>query len=208
MIEIKNLCKNYKDKVVYNHLNLSFEEKQITSLMGPSGCGKTTLLKILAGLEAYEGGQITGMEAKKIAYVFQEDRLLPWLTVRENIEYVLMSWEPKAAYKKRVDDLLEMLELTKEQNQLITTLSGGMKRRVALGRALAYEGEILLMDEPFKGLDEALKQRVIEGILRIYQQKKPTIICVTHELEEAKALGKVIEIKNRIERERFSTKER
>ena len=121
MIEIKNLCKNYKDKVVYNHLNLSFEEKQITSLMGPSGCGKTTLLKILAGLEAYEGGQITGMEAKKIAYVFQEDRLLPWLTVRENIEYVLMSWEPKAAYKKRVDDLLEMLELTKEQNQLIKT---------------------------------------------------------------------------------------
>jgi len=191
VIEIKNLCKNYKEKTVYHKLNLDFEENQITSLMGPSGCGKTTLLRILAGLESYEEGQINGLEGKKMAYVFQEDRLLPWLSVRENIEYVLMSFEEPSTYKNRVDTLLEFLHLTKEQNQSIATLSGGMKRRVALGRALAYEGDILLLDEPFKGLDEALKDRIIQGILSFQKRTKATIICVTHDLEEAKLLGQV-----------------
>ena len=199
MIEIKNLCKNYNDKVVYKDFNLKIEEKQITSLMGASGYGKTTLLRMMAGLEGYDSGQIIGLEGKKIAYVFQEDRLLPWLSVRENIEYVLMSQLPKGTYKEKVDQLLELLQLTREQNQYISSLSGGMKRRVALGRALAYEGEVLLMDEPFKGLDEALKQQVIKGILAFQKKKQSTIICVTHDLEEAKALGKVIQLHNNIE---------
>ena len=194
MIEIKNLCKSYEEKVVYQNLNLSFKEKQITSLMGPSGCGKTTLLRIIAGLESYNSGEIVGLQHKRIAYVFQEDRLLTWLTVRENIEYVLSSWMQKVEYQDRVDELLEMLELTKEQNHLITTLSGGMKRRVALGRALAYEGDLILMDEPFKGLDNKLKDKVMQNILEFYKQKQPTIICVTHDLKEATILGNVIKM--------------
>lgn len=194
MIEIKNLCKNYGDKMIYDYLNLTFEEHQITTIMAPSGYGKTTLLRILAGLESYEKGSITGLEGKKIAYVFQEDRLLPWLTVRENIEYVLPSWSQKEKCTQKVDTLLEHLGLIKEQHQLITTLSGGMKRRVALGRALVYEADILLMDEPLKGLDEKLKEQMIQYLLECHQQRPFTLICVTHDIEEAKALGKVIEI--------------
>lgn len=194
MIEIRNLCKNYGDRVIFNHLNLSFEENQITSLMAPSGYGKTTLLRILAHLENFEEGHIIGIEGKKMAYVFQEDRLLPWLTVRENIEYVLESWSHKEAYAPKVDAILDYVQLTSNQHQPVTTLSGGMKRRVALGRALAYEADVVLMDEPFKGLDERLKEAIIKWLLQIHKQKPFTLICVTHDIEEAKALGKVIEI--------------
>lgn len=194
MIEIKNLCKSYNDKIVYQNLNLKLKEHHITSIMGTSGCGKTTLLRILAGLEPYESGSITGLEQQRIAYIFQEDRLLPWLTVRENIEYVLLSDVKKEIVKDRVDSLLELLELIDEAHHLINTLSGGMKRRVAIGRALAYEGDILLMDEPFKGLDDQLKEKVIQGILKRHQDNPNTIICVTHDLEEAKVLGGIIEI--------------
>ena len=199
MIEIKNLCKSYKDKRVYKNFNLKIEENQITTLMGASGCGKTTLLRMMAGLERYDSGQIIGLKGKKMAYVFQEDRLLPWLSVRENIEYVLMSQLTKEAYKERVDKVLELLQLDNEQNQCISSLSGGMKRRVALGRALAYEGEVLLMDEPFKGLDEILKRHIIKGILDFQKKKQSTIICITHDIEEAKALGKVISLHQNIE---------
>ena len=191
MIEIKHLCKSYQEKMIYKDLNLSFEEKSITSLMAPSGYGKTTLLRILVGLEPYEKGTITGIQNQKIAYVFQEDRLLPWLSVRENIEYVLLSSMTKANDSKKVDDLLELLKLNKEQHQKVTTLSGGMRRRVALGRALAYEGDILVMDEPFRGIDKSLKEQIINGILHLHKQNPFTIICVTHDLEEAKALGRV-----------------
>lgn len=194
MIEIKNLCKNYEDKVIYEGFNLSFEENQMTSIMAPSGYGKTTLLRILAGLESYEKGEITGIEGKKIAYVFQEDRLLPWLTVRENIEYVLASWTHKEHYDFKVEEVLKRLQLSSVQHQPITTLSGGMKRRVAIGRALVYEADIVLMDEPFKGLDEMLKKQILAYLLESHQQRPFTLICVTHDLEEAKALGKVIEI--------------
>ena len=162
--------------------------------MAPSGYGKTTLLRILVGLEPYEKGTITGIQNQKIAYVFQEDRLLPWLSVRENIEYVLLSSMTKANDSKKVDDLLELLKLNKEQHQKVTTLSGGMRRRVALGRALAYEGDILVMDEPFRGIDKSLKEQIINGILHLHKQNPFTIICVTHDLEEAKALGRVIDL--------------
>ena len=97
-----------------------------------------------------------------MAFVFQEDRLMPWLTVRENIEYVLASWMSKSAYQERTTEILEMVDLLEVQNQFIDALSGGMQRRVALGRALAYDSDLLLMDEPFKGLDDRLKYDMIE----------------------------------------------
>lgn len=192
MIEIRNLCKSYEGKVVYKDLNLCFKEKEITVLMGPSGIGKTTLLRILAGLESYEKGEIFGIEGKRVAFVFQEDRLMPWLTVRENIEYVLASWMSKSAYQERTTEILEMVGLLEVQNQFIDALSGGMQRRVALGRALAYDSDLLLMDEAFKGLDDRLKYDMIEKIKTLTHLRGTTVICVTHDLEEAKRLGEVI----------------
>ena len=127
-----------------------------------------------------------------MAFVFQEDRLMPWLTVRENIEYVLASWMSKSAYQERTTEILEMVDLLEVQNQFIDALSGGMQRRVALGRALAYDSDLLLMDEPFKGLDDRLKYDMIEKIKTLTHLRGTTVICVTHDLEEAKKLGEVI----------------
>ena len=194
MIEIKHLCKNYKEKVVYQDFNITFKEQEISVLMGPSGSGKTTLLRILAGLEPYDCGQILGLADKKVAFVFQENRLMPWLTVRENIEYVLDDAASEKMKKGKVDQVIEKMQLTSVAHELIPTLSGGMKRRVALGRAFAYEGDLMLLDEPFKGLDDSLKTNIIEELLTYWHKQKPTIICVTHDLEEAKRLGLVIEI--------------
>lgn len=195
MIEIKHLSKNYKEKIVYKDLNMAFKEQEISVIMGPSGSGKTTLLRILAGLETYDSGQILGLEHKKVAFVFQEDRLMPWLTVRENIEYVLDRTIPEKIKKEKVDQVIEKMQLASVAHEFIPSLSGGMKRRVALGRAMAYEGDLILLDEPFKGLDDSLKRNIIEDLLNYWRKQKPTIICVTHDLEEAKCLGLVIEIR-------------
>lgn len=195
MIEIKHLGKSYKEKRVYEDFNITLKKQAISVLMGPSGSGKTTLLRILAGLEPYECGQILGLTHKKAAFVFQEDRLMPWLTVRENIEYVLEDTMPERIKKEKVDQMIEKMQLTSVADEFVPSLSGGMKRRVALGRAFAYEGDLMLLDEPFKGLDDCLKGDIIEVLLAYWHKQKPTIICVTHDLEEAKRLGSVIEIR-------------
>ena len=181
MIEIKHLGKSYKEKCVYEDFNIIFKKQAISVLMGPSGSGKTTLLRILAGLEPYECGKILGLTYKKAAFVFQEDRLMPWLTVRENIEYVLEDTMPERIKKEKVDQMIEKMQLTSVADELIPSLSGGMKRRVTLGRAFAYEGDLMLLDEPFKGLDDCLKEDIIEVLLAYWQKQKPTIICVTHD---------------------------
>lgn len=156
MIEIRKLCKSYDEKMVYQSLDLIIEDDTISCIVGPSGCGKTTLLRILAGLECYDEGEILGIEEKRKAFVFQEDRLMPWLNVTENIEYVLASYCSKDEMKEKVSSILGMLQLTEQEKTSVQKLSGGMKRRVAIGRALAFDSEILLLDEPFKGLDLSL----------------------------------------------------
>lgn len=189
MIQIKRLYKNYKQKNVYEDFSMEFEENQVTSILGPSGCGKTTLLRILAGLESYEKGEITGIADKKIAYVFQEDRLIPWMSVEENIAFVLKSYLDKTSIVERVKALLQMLQLLDYKAYKPHELSGGMQRRVALGRALAYDSEILLMDEPFKGLDTLLKEHILMHFKLYLQQNAKTVICVTHDIEEAEQLS-------------------
>lgn len=194
MIEIRNLCKSYGKKVIYKGLDLKLPEKEITCIIGPSGCGKTTLLRILAGLETADEGEILGIDHKRKSFVFQEDRLMPWLSVKENIEYVLASSCSKEQMNQKVEAILALLKLSEEANRPVQKLSGGMKRRVAIGRALAFESEILLLDEPFKGLDEALKWHVINQMLAYLKSEPRTVICVTHDQQVAKYLGQVIDL--------------
>ena len=194
MIEIIGLCKSYKEQSVHNHLNLSIKEAQVTSILGPSGCGKTTLLRILAGLEPYDSGEIIGLENKRIAYMFQEDRLMPWLNVWQNIAYVLKTKYNKQQIEEKIERLLNILQLEPYRDYSIDKLSGGMRRRIALGRALVYESEILLLDEPFKGLDEALKEKLYEAILKEVEIDRRTVICVTHDVNEARSLGDSIHL--------------
>lgn len=189
MIEIRDLCKSYGTNIIYNHFNITFEENHITGIMGESGGGKTTLLKIISGIEKYDEGEIRGINNKKIAYIFQEDRLIPWLTVYENIRFVLKSYKDEKYIYKKVKEVLTKLRLWEYKEYLPEHLSGGMQRRVSLGRALVYDCEILLMDEPFKGLDEELKKDIVNYFLKEYKERPKTIIWVTHDEEELKEIS-------------------
>ena len=186
MIKIKNLSLSYGDLLVIDQFTHDFTPQQITVLFGPSGCGKTSLLNAIVKTVDYKGEIIT---QDKIAYVFQEDRLLPWLTVYENVAYVLKSFMSGQALKNRVYEYLEMVGLKAYHSHYPKSLSGGMKRRVALARAFAYPCDVLLMDEPFKGLDPSLKETIMSDFKHICLKDKRTILFVTHDYLEAKYLG-------------------
>ena len=185
-MKIENLCFSYLDKeiekTVFDGLNLE-SESRIICIMGPSGCGKTTLLHILAGLLKPCGGTVSDFP-EKTSVMFQEDRLLPWLNAYENVALVKSGKLPK--WRGQDDDpaqLLRQLDIAPSMN--IESMSGGMKRRVALARALAFESDALLLDEPFKGMDEDLMQRAAE---LIRSRDKITVVS-THSEAEAEALG-------------------
>ena len=184
-MKIENLCFSYLDKeiekTVFDGLNLE-SNSRIICLMGPSGCGKTTLLHILAGLLKPCGGTVSDFPAN-VSIMFQEDRLLPWLNAYENVALVRGG---NPAWKGQDDSVAEILKkLDIDPAMDIGSMSGGMKRRVALARALAFESEALLLDEPFKGMDEDLVQRAAD---LIKSQNKITVVS-THSEAEARALG-------------------
>jgi len=192
MIEIHDLCKRYKKEYLFDHFCISFIDKKITTIIGPSGCGKTTLLRMIAGLEPYEKGTVAGVNRKNLAYVFQEDRLLPWLSVSENIGLVLKTKFNRAEADRRIREVLSLLDLEEAADMMPSELSGGMQRRVAIGRALAYDAEVILLDEPFKGMDDKLKNQVLEKLSKAWREEEKTIILVTHDLEDARKLSDVV----------------
>jgi NitT/TauT family transport system ATP-binding protein len=190
MIGVRDLKKTYNQALLYENFNLIFDEGKITALLGPSGCGKTTLLKILAGIEPFEKGEILGV--KRVSFLFQEDRLLPHRTLYDNIDWVLRATHDKVTRQIIVEELVDFLQLGDYLYAKIETLSGGMKRRVALGRALAYPSPLLLMDEPFKGLDPKLKEELLIKLKTRWAQNHQTVIFVTHDKEEAYRLSHAI----------------
>ncbi|NFA61472.1 ABC transporter ATP-binding protein [Clostridium sporogenes] len=183
-----NAYKSYGDKIIFKDLNLNFEKNKITAILAPSGYGKTTLLNIIAGLDKLDSGNFI-MKSQSISYMFQEDRLLPWLTVYENIAFVLKSNTFKCEMENIIDKYLELVKLKEYKDYTLDKLSGGMKRRVALARAFAYKSEVLIMDEPFKGIDLALKKETISTFLKLWKKDKKTVIVVTHDINEAKLLA-------------------
>lgn len=179
-MRIEGLSFKYGDKTIFKDLNLGTDSK-IVCLMGPSGCGKTTLLHIISGLLEMQGGRIEGVE-RPCSLMFQEDRLLEYSDALTNVMLVLDSKKDGNAEKK-AESLLMQVGI--EPKMPIKKMSGGMRRRVALARALAFDAPTLLLDEPFKGLDESLMRRCAE-IVRA--SGKMTIVS-THSQEEAQALG-------------------
>jgi NitT/TauT family transport system ATP-binding protein len=165
---------------------LDLNAGEFVCLVGPSGCGKTTLLNILAGLDKdYQGEIGGGQQLPKIGYVFQNPRLLPWRTVRENIELVLAEATPAST----VDALLDAMQLTSVQQVYPERLSLGMSRRVAIIRAFAVNPDLLLMDEPFVSLDAPTARQVRELLMQLWQQRPHRVLFVTHDLREAIALA-------------------
>ena len=162
MLELSHLTLSYGDKRVLEDFSLTLPLRGITVLSGPSGCGKTTLMRCLAGLERPQGGAITGVSPRDTAFLFQEDRLFPWRTVEQHILDVL----PKSRWGE-ADRWLSLAGLEQERAARPDSLSGGMKRRLALARTLAYGGALYLLDEPFTGVDEGRIRQLMDELRKL-----------------------------------------
>ena len=175
MITLDRVSFAYGNTPILTDFSLTLPQSGAVCLFGPSGCGKTTLLRLIAGLEVPTSGSVC-REDGRIAMVFQENRLAPWLTVRENL--LLVTDDTDA-----VDKALSAVSLQDTADRYPDELSGGMQRRVALARALAFGGDLLLLDEPFNGLDDALKESVANALRERFAEG--LIVLVTHSLDEA-----------------------
>lgn len=186
---LSGITKSYGPVQVLAGLSLTVKSNSIVAFLGPSGCGKTTLLSIIAGLKAPDQGEVTGVDNKPISYLFQEPRLLDWLTVAENLSFVLKDHIPRPELPGRINYYLEQLEITAERDAYPRKLSGGQRQRVAMARALAYPSRLLLMDEPFKSLDLSLKWALMTRFLKLWAAALRTVILVTHDPKEALLLA-------------------
>ncbi len=186
---LRNVCKSYGELHVLRDLNLEFPVGKISCLLGPSGIGKTTILNIIAGCIKPDSGEVVSRFHGSVSYLFQESLLLPWLTVLENICYLMENQRSKASKKQEALELLKLMELEGSHGQYPAGLSGGMTRRVALARALACPGPLLLMDEPFTGLDSELKTRIVHAVRERICLTQRTAVIVTHDMNVAKRIG-------------------
>lgn len=180
---LHEVCKSFGENRVLDRLNWRFPGGQISCVQGPSGCGKTTLLRLIAGLEAPDSGEIRGAEGKKISAVFQENRLLENLTAEKNILLTARSGFTRMDARK----LLDELGLSDAVQRRTGELSGGMQRRVAVARALAADYELLLLDEPLTGLDDDARLRVLRRIQA--DLKGRTAVWITHDPDAAALLN-------------------
>ncbi len=180
MIVLENICKKYGDVTVFENFNIAFKKNEISCVMGRSGAGKTTLFRILMGLEAQDSGSVSGMENERLSAVFQENRLCENLDVYTNIMLPhLYKSKMTAALKTKLDSALNHVGLGGLGGKEVRELSGGMKRRVAIIRALFTQCNILLLDEPFKGLDDEIKEKTVSFLQSTAKGK--TIIYITHD---------------------------
>ncbi len=199
LLEVRNLSKSYgvdgKKVVAFQNISFSLEKREFLSIVGPSGCGKSTLLRVLMGLETptegeifYEGKSIKDANPR-FAMVFQSPSLFPWLTVQENVEIVLEAIGIQPEERKEIaKKYLSIVGLDGFENAYPKELSGGMKQRVGLARALAVDPEILLMDEPFSSLDSLTAEALREEVLLLWSDPSippDSVILVTHNIDEA-----------------------
>ncbi len=182
MLEFVNVSAAYDEKTILRNVSFRLERGEHAAFMGPSGCGKTTLLYLAAGLKAPYNGRIL-RDTEKLAAVFQEPRLFPWMNALENVSIVL--GKDRDAQEKAIGALTRA-RLGAEQQKFPSELSGGMQQRVSLARALASDGDLLLLDEPIKGLDETLREDMTEWIKEASRGK--TMLLITHDPKDAAAL--------------------
>jgi NitT/TauT family transport system ATP-binding protein len=197
-LEVKGVGKDFLIPVI-DSVSFAVETGDFVCLLGPNGCGKTTLLRIVGGLEAPSRGTVTlggepvfgsGRHTRKVGVVFQEDRLLPWQTLRENVELVQKPLGADAATRRQTADrYLQLAGLGGFEHYYPARVSGGMRQRAAIARALAIEPDLLLMDEPFGALDAQNRRIMQNEVRRIWRETGRTILFVTHAIEEAVAIG-------------------
>lgn len=195
---IQGLNKHFdnSDKATLNEIDLEIESGEFVCIVGASGCGKSTLLNLVAGLEKPTGGKIlldgkevTGPGADRTV-MFQEHGLFPWLNVIENVKFGMkLAGVPKDEQEQKAMHYLKMVHLEDYKDYPIHQISGGMRQRTALARALTMDSKVLLMDEPFSAIDKQTSNRLREELQRIWMETKKTILFITHSVEEAVYLG-------------------
>ena len=198
-ININKVVKKYGDLTIIPGLDEHIKNGEFFTLLGPSGCGKTTLLRMIAGFNSIEGGTIAFNDKvindipaheRNIGMVFQSYAIFPHLTVRENVEYGLkLRKMPKDEMKRKVDDILDVVQITEYQDRLPERLSGGQQQRVALARAIVIHPSELLMDEPLSNLDAKLRVEMRSAIREVQKQVGITTVYVTHDQEEALSIS-------------------
>jgi NitT/TauT family transport system ATP-binding protein len=197
-LEVEGVGKDFLIPVI-DSVSFSVEAGEFVCLLGPNGCGKTTLLRIVGGLEPATRGRVllggepvsgSGRHTKKVGVVFQEDRLLPWMSLRENVELVLTPLGTSAATRRvTAARWLRLVGLDGFEDYYPARVSGGMRQRAAIARALAIEPDLLLMDEPFGALDAQNRRIMQQEVKRIWRETGRTILFVTHAIDEAVAIG-------------------
>ena len=190
MIALRDITVKFDKKIVLDKLSFTFEDSVKYAIMGESGCGKTTILNTISHLTKISGGQLDISEDTKISYVFQEPRLFDWLTVIENVSIVMDL--PKDEAEEKAKNLLSDLGLADSLNLSPNELSGGMKQRVSIARALAYEPTVMLLDEPFRALDSETRQKVAAYVFA--HMDKKTVIMVTHDDSDTKFADTILKI--------------
>ncbi|MDC7127263.1 MAG: ABC transporter ATP-binding protein [Spirochaetales bacterium] len=183
IIRINNIDFSFGELNIISELSLEVRKEETICIIGPSGCGKTTLLNLISGSLEPDSGNIT-RGYKRLGYVFQEDRLLPWKTVRENISIV----SPESS-KEELTEIIKLVDLEGFEEYKPGQLSGGMRQRVSIARGFYYPAELLLMDEPLKSLDYNLRMSLLDSIIRLANHERRSLLYVTHEIDEALLLA-------------------
>ncbi|ANX11269.1 nitrate/sulfonate/bicarbonate ABC transporter ATP-binding protein [Fictibacillus arsenicus] len=184
MLQINRLKRTFNNNQAgFQNINFSVDKGEIIGILGTSGCGKSTLLRVLSGLDSNYEGKISSKDGNdNIGMMFQEPRLLPWLSVKNNISFGL---EKEERNSNKYQTYLDLVGLTGFENHYPKDLSGGMAQRTAIARALITDPEVLLLDEPFSALDAFTKMQLQDLLLSIWQKKQTTMLLVTHDIDEA-----------------------
>ncbi len=200
-VTVTNMTKKFGDLLVLDNISFDVKEGEFLCVVGPTGCGKTTFLNCLTKLKEYEltsgeillNGDPVNLEKHNIAYIFQEYSSFPWYTVEENIAYGLkIRKKSKEKIKEAIEEMLEMVGLTEFRYYYPHQLSASMLQRVSIARAFAVKPELLLMDEPYGQLDNELRYKLEDELIKLWQHTKTTVIFITHNIEEAVYLSEKI----------------
>ena len=200
-LTLNGVGKNYEldGRIVsaLTNIDLTVETGKFVTIVGRSGCGKTTLLRLIARLEGKSSGQINfTLPDAKVGLVFQEPRLMPWLTVEQNMAFSLLGEQDSCTVKQTVEYYLKLLSLDAFKNAYPSQISGGMAQRTALGRALCYNPDLILLDEPLGALDAFTRTNLQNELINIFLLAKKTFLLVTHDVDEAVLLGQRVIVMN------------
>ena len=189
IISIENINKSYDDNIIFNDFKINFYENKINCILGKSGSGKTTLLNIISGITQNDTDNFKGIDNLGISYIFQDDRLIDWLTVEDNIKLVVKKYYDEKEIDELCEKYLKLVDIYEYKEYYPQMLSGGIRQRVNIARAFIYPSKLIMMDEPFKSIDIKNKLMIMENFKNILEKDNRTVLFVTHDIDEALYLG-------------------